>query len=150
MTVSLLDTSIKDLDRLVDIEKQCFVEEAFTKKQINLFLTDYNSLSLVAKKNDEIVGFIIGVIYNDNKTINGHIVTIDVLPSHRREGIGQTLLTELERIFAAKGAKTCYLEVREGNLAALSLYRKLEYRVLGRLENYYGNAHGVCLKKILS
>jgi ribosomal-protein-alanine N-acetyltransferase len=149
MTITLQDVSIRDLDVLVNIERQCFVEEAFTKKQIKLLLTDYNSIGLVARQSDEIVGFIIGVICGDDKTTNGHIFTIDVLPSHRRKGIGQMLMIEIERLFAAKGAIASSLEVREGNVAALSLYHKLGYQVLGRLENYYGKAHGVFLKKIL-
>jgi len=41
------------------------------------------------------------------------------------------------------------LEVREDNVAAVNLYQKLGYKKVGRLENYYGNAHGLHLKKML-
>jgi ribosomal-protein-alanine acetyltransferase len=149
MTLTMEDGSLKYLDRLYEIETECFVEEAFTKKQIALLLTDYNSISLVAREDGEIVGFIVGVIYPDGKTLSGHIVTIDVSPSHRRKGIGQTLLQETECIFVQKGVRTCLLEVREDNTAAIGLYRKLGYKDIGRLENYYGNAHGIYLKKVL-
>lgn len=150
MTVTVQDASMKCLERLYEIEKECFVEEAFTKKQISLLLTDYNSISLIAKENGEIVGFIVGMIYPSGKVVNGHILTIDVSPSHRRKGIGQMLLQEMENIFIQKGVQACLLEVREGNVAALSLYHKLGYEDIGRLENYYGKAHGICLKKILA
>ncbi|MGD0979721.1 MAG: ribosomal protein S18-alanine N-acetyltransferase [Candidatus Bathyarchaeia archaeon] len=150
MTVTVQDASVKCLERLYEIEKECFVEEAFTKKQIALLLTDYNSISLTARENGEIVGFIVGMVYPDGKAVNGHILTIDVSPSHRRKGIGQMLLQEMESIFAQKGVQACLLEVREGNVAAISLYRKLGYEEIGRLENYYGNAHGIYLKKILA
>jgi ribosomal-protein-alanine N-acetyltransferase len=149
MTVTVQDASLKCLERLYEIEKECFVEEAFTKKQISLLLTDYNSISLMAKEEGEIVGFIVGMIYPDGKLVNGHILTIDVLPSHRRKGIGQMLLEEMEKIFVQKGVEACLLEVREGNAAALSLYHKLGYKEIGRLENYYGKAHGIYLKKTL-
>jgi ribosomal-protein-alanine N-acetyltransferase len=150
MTVIVQDASVKCLERLYEIEKECFVEEAFTKKQIALLLTDYNSISLTARENGEIVGFIVGMVYPDGKAVNGHILTIDVSPSHRRKGIGQMLLQEMESIFAQKGVQACLLEVREGNVAAISLYHKLGYEEIGRLENYYGNAHGIYLKKILA
>jgi ribosomal-protein-alanine acetyltransferase len=150
MTVIVQDASVKCLERLYEIEKECFVEEAFTKKQIALLLTDYNSISLTASENEEIVGFIVGMVYPDGKAVNGHILTIDVSPSHRRKGIGQMLLQEMESIFAQKGVQACLLEVREGNVAAISLYHKLGYEEIGRLENYYGNAHGIYLKKILA
>lgn len=150
MTVTVQDASVKCLERLYEIEKECFVEEAFTKKQIALLLTDYNSVSLTAKENGEIVGFIVGMLCPDGKAVNGHILTIDVSLSHRRKGIGQMLLQEMESIFAQKGVQACLLEVREGNVAAISLYHKLGYEEIWRLENYYGNAHGIYLKKILA
>jgi ribosomal-protein-alanine N-acetyltransferase len=150
MTVTVQDASVKCLERLYEIEKECFAEEAFTKKQIALLLTDYNSISLTARENGEILGFIVGMVYPDRKAVNGHILTIDVSPSHRRKGIGQMLLQEMENIFTQKGVQACLLEVKEGNVAAISLYHKLGYEEIGRLENYYGNAHGIYLKKILA
>jgi len=150
MTVTLQDASVKCLERLYEIEKECFVEEAFTKKQISLLLTDYNSVSLMAREDSEIVGFIIGMIYPDGKVVNGHILTIDISPSRRRKGVGQMLLREMENIFVQKGVQACLLEVREDNVAAISLYHKLGYEEIGRLENYYGKANGIYLKKILA
>jgi ribosomal-protein-alanine acetyltransferase len=150
MTVTLQDASVKCLERLYEIEKECFVEEAFTKKQISLLLTDYNSVSLMANEDGEIVGFIVGMIYPDGKVVNGHILTIDISPSHRRKGVGQMLLREMESIFIQKGVQACLLEVREDNVAAISLYNKLGYEEIGRLENYYGKANGIYLKKILA
>jgi len=149
MTLTVEDASAKSLDRLYQIEKECFVEEAFTKKQISLLLTDYNSVSLVAKEDGEIVGFIVGMIYPDGKTVNGHILTIDVSLSHRRRGVGQMLLQEMEKIFLQKRVEVSLLEVREGNVAAISLYRKLGYEEIGMLQNYYGRANGIYLRKML-
>jgi ribosomal-protein-alanine N-acetyltransferase len=149
MTITVQDASMRSLKRLYQIEKECFMEEAFTKKQISLLLTDYNSVSLMAKENGEIVGFVVGIIYPDGKTINGHILTIDVSTSYRRRGVGQMLLQEMEKIFVQKGVQACLLEVKEGNVAAISLYRKLGYEEIGRLKNYYGKTDGICLRRIL-
>jgi len=150
MTVTVEDASIRHLDRLYEIEMECFGEEAFTKRQIVQLLTDYNSVGLVARENDRILGFIIAMIYVDRNALSGHILTIDVSPAHRRKGIGQMLLQEIEKIFKTKGVKTSHLEVREDNVAAISLYTKLGYQKIGKLKNYYGNAHGIYLKKVLA
>lgn len=150
MTATVEGASIKYLDKLYEIEKECFAEEAFTKKQIAQLLTDYNSINLIAKEDDQIVGFITGVIYPDKKTLNGHILTIDVPSSHRRKGIGETLLQRMEAMFAQKGVQASILEVREDNVPALGLYRKLGYKKVGRLQNYYGKTHGIYLKKMLT
>jgi ribosomal-protein-alanine acetyltransferase len=150
MTVTVEDASIGHLDRLYEIEMECFEKEAFTKKQIAQLLMDYNSVGLVAKEDDKILGFIIAMIYVDRNASSGHILTIDVSPAHRRKGIGQMLLQEIEKILFAKSVRACHLEVREDNVAAISLYRKLGYQKIGKLKNYYGNAHGICLKKVLA
>lgn len=150
MKVTVQDASAKDLERLYGIERECFVEEAFTKEQIAQLLTDYNSIGLMALEGREIVGFIVGMICPDRKASSGHVVTIDVSLSHRRKGIGTMLLKEMERIFTQKGVHVSFLEVREDNVAALCLYLKLGYKKVGRLENYYKNAHGIYLKKVLA
>jgi ribosomal-protein-alanine N-acetyltransferase len=150
MAATVNDASIRHLDRLYAIEKECFDKEAFTRQQIAALLTDYNSVSLVAKKNSEIVGFIIGTIHVERDALTGHILTIDVSPIHRRKGIAQLLLQEIEKIFREKGVKTCRLEVRENNAAASALYQKLGYRKIAKLENYYRNAHGIYLRKDLT
>ncbi len=150
MTITVEDASIRYLDRLYEIEMECFEKEAFTKQQIAYLLNDYNSISLVAKENEKIVGFIIGRIHVERKSLIGHILTIDISPAHRRKGIAVKLLQEIERIFKEKGVKVCHLEVREDNVAALSLYQKSGYKKIGRLENYYENAHGIYLRKTLT
>jgi len=96
------------------------------------------------------VGFIIGIICLDRNASTGHILTIDVSPTHRQKGIGRMLLQAIERIFKEKDMKTCHLEVREDNTAAISLYQKLGYEKIGKLSNYYGNAHGIYLRKTLT
>jgi ribosomal-protein-alanine acetyltransferase len=150
MQITIEDASIRHLDRLNEIEKECFKEEAFTKGQIAQLLADYNSIGLVAREAGVIVGFIIGMIYVGGNSSGGHILTIDVSPSHRGKGTGELLLREIERIFRQKGVKAISLEVREDNAVALSLYRKLGYHEAGMLKNYYGKAHGIYLKKVLA
>ena len=150
MSVKIQRASIKHLDKLYEIEIECFKNEAFTKQQIAYLLTDHNSTSLFVEFNGETAGFVIGKTHRKWKSATGHVLTIDVSPKHRRKGIGLRLLQEIERIFKDKGVNVCFLEVREDNIAALDLYLRFGYREIGRLENYYGNAHGVRLRKTLT
>jgi ribosomal-protein-alanine acetyltransferase len=147
--ITIEDASLRCLDRLYEIERECFKNEAFTKQQIAQLLTHQNSISLVAKDNHEIIGFVIGMVYLREGKLTGHILTIDVYPSHRRMGIGVKLLQEIEKIFGEKKVKVCCLEVREDNIAALNLYQKLGYKKVGKLKNYYKNAHGILFEKVL-
>jgi ribosomal protein S18 acetylase RimI-like enzyme len=149
MELRIEDASIRLLDALFEVETQCFKEEAFSKQQIGYLLLDYNAISLVAKVDGEIAGFIIGRVELIRNQPVGHIMTIDVLPCYRRLGVAKRLMAEVEALFRDWGAEECRLEVRVDNDAALSLYLKLGYRKVGFLENYYESAHGFYLKKTL-
>jgi len=126
-----------DLDVLHEIETECFTIEAFPKEQIARLLENPNTVSLGAWTHEEVAGFIIGSIEDLDETKAGHVYTLDIAVEHRRQGIGLRLLTELERIFAAKGVEMCYLEVGVDNVAARELYRK----------HYHKGVHGVRLVK---
>ncbi|MCW3994014.1 MAG: GNAT family N-acetyltransferase, partial [Candidatus Bathyarchaeota archaeon] len=106
MLAKIEKASIEHLDRLCEIEMKCFETEAFTKQQIAHLLTDSNSVILVSKVKGEIEGFVIGKTYMDKKPATGQILTIDVSPKHRRKGIGQRLLQEIEKTFKDKGVKS--------------------------------------------
>ena len=149
MELKIETASIKLLDKLCEIEGQCFDQEAFTKRQISYLLTDYNTITLVAKANSDIAGFIIAQVEIENNLLFCHIITINVAPHYRRKGIATNMLQEIENILKQKGMSECHLEVREDNSTALKLYQKSGYQKVGRLEKYYGKAHGVYLKKTL-
>ena len=150
MELKIESASIGHLDRLYQIERECFDKEAFTRQQIAYLLKDYNSINLIARINSEIAGFIIGAAYYERNAQLGHILTVDVTPAYRQKGVAQKLLQEIEKIFKEKGFRASYLEVREDNIAALRLYRKLGYKKIAKLKNYYGTAHGIYLKKDLT
>jgi ribosomal-protein-alanine acetyltransferase len=149
MEVKIETATIRLLDKLCEIEKQSFQKEAFSKQQIVYLLTSSNSITLVARVDDEIVGFAIGSIDVNREAPNGHVLTIEALPSYRRRGIAKRLLKELETFFKEKGAVESRLEVRQDNVAAVSLYLKLGYMPFAKLERYYKDAHGLYLKKKL-
>lgn len=150
-TVTIQPATINDLEALYMIEKECFTSEAFTKTEIAYLLEAPNSISLIARVNDEITGFTIGLIHDYYKIKAGHVYTIDVAIKYRRRGIGLRLLKELERVFIKMGVKNCYLEARLNNVAALELYRKHGFVEAGTIRNHYSlGTHGVQLVKRLS
>jgi [ribosomal protein S18]-alanine N-acetyltransferase len=149
MEIKIETATIRLLDKLYQIEEQCFDQEAFTKHQIAYLLTDYNTLSLVAKSNSDIAGFIIAQVEIENETLYGHIITINVSPSYRRKGVATKLIQEIELLLKQKGITESHLEVREDNNAAIKLYQSLKYQKISKLEKYYGNKHGLYLKKTL-
>lgn len=150
MSVIVQKASKADLDNLHMIEQKSFTAEAWSKKQIAMFLGSTGSVSLIAKVGGRIVGFVIGLIERYDGFKLGHIITIDVLPDYRRKGIGMALLKSVEQEFKKADLKICYLEVREDNRDARRLYHKAGYVEIERLQNYYPRGgHGVRLEKTL-
>ncbi|MGQ9848596.1 MAG: ribosomal protein S18-alanine N-acetyltransferase [Aggregatilineaceae bacterium] len=66
-----------------------------------------------------------------------HISTIAVRPDYRGQGLGELLLASMLRRAIQLHAEYSVLEVRESNATAQALYRKYEYRVVGRRRHYY-------------
>jgi ribosomal-protein-alanine N-acetyltransferase len=147
MELKIENASIKQLDELFKIEEDCFDQEAFTKQQIAYLLSDFNTVALIAKSNVDIAGFVIAQIEVEENAEYGHIVTINVAPKFRRKGIATRLLQEIESFLKQRSITQIRLEVREDNNAALKLYNKLDYMTQGKLDRYYGNKHGIYLKK---
>ena len=70
------------------------------------------------------------------------IITIAVLPEHRRQGIARMLLAEAIRNATEKGCKHMFLDVEDGNNAAISLYEGFGFRHISRRKLYYRQKDG--------
>jgi [ribosomal protein S18]-alanine N-acetyltransferase len=66
-----------------------------------------------------------------------HIATIAVHPDFRRQGIGEMILLHALRAVQAEGGQRAFLEVRAGNTAAQSMYKKYGFEVAGVRRGYY-------------
>ena len=141
---------INDLRIFLSIEAECFTEEAFSKDQLVYCLLTPNFITFTALMDDEIVGFITVSVEKSAEENVGHIYTLDVKQSHRKQGIGSMLLETFEHALAEKNVKNFVLEVRVNNIPARRLYSKYGYRPFIKLKNYYNyNIDAIRLKKTL-
>ncbi len=65
------------------------------------------------------------------------ILNLAVDPGHRGRGVGLFLVGSLLEHAAARAVEVVFLEVREGNVAARSLYRKAGFRETQRRPDFY-------------
>ena len=70
------------------------------------------------------------------------LLTMAVLPTARRQGLGRQLLRELIARASAYRAAAIWLEVRVSNLAAIGLYREAGFVEIGRRNAYYETVEG--------
>ena len=106
-------------------------------------LKDKHSKYIVAKMDNEIVGFAGIKIVLDEAEIMNIVVKID----KRNLGIGSSLLEELEKIAKNNMCKCMHLEVNENNFSAIHLYEKCEYKRIGLRKKYYNNTDDAILMK---
>jgi ribosomal-protein-alanine N-acetyltransferase len=70
-----------------------------------------------------------------------HVTNVAVHPAERGRGLGDALLSELERRAAASGCRRMTLEVRPSNAVAQALYVKHGFVARGRRPGYYSDTH---------
>ena len=70
-----------------------------------------------------------------------HIATFAVCPEFRNHKIAQRLLAHTLIDAFHSGAAKSFLEVRRGNIAARSLYKKFGYEEIGLRKQYYSDNH---------
>lgn len=124
------------IDDMLNIEKKCFPDEPWTRK---MFESELENM---------ISAFLVGVDESGAALCFGgmwliadiaEITNIAVDPDFRRLGLGQKTLSLLCDICRERGVSQINLEVRDGNDAAIGLYKKFGFEPVGRREKYYDN-----------
>jgi ribosomal-protein-alanine N-acetyltransferase len=82
---------------------------------------------------NQVIGYVIFWVIGEDVQINN----IAVHPDFRRMGIAEQVLRQVIEQVTFRGARLITLEVRPSNTAALALYRKLGFRLLGIRKGYY-------------
>jgi ribosomal-protein-alanine N-acetyltransferase len=126
--------SFKDLRKVYEVELESFDHPYPFSVFLNFLLKEPNGF-LIAKMNDQIVGYVIGVT---EKNI-GTIVSIAVKKDYRRKGIGKKLLDYIIEYFKLKNISIINLQVRIDNYEAISFYENNGFKKVKILKNYYSN-----------
>lgn len=71
-----------------------------------------------------------------------------VAPEWRNRGLGRLMIDQVVESCRRRGAKRLFLEVRDGNEAALALYRATGFRQEGKRPGYYRTVLGTSIDAI--
>jgi len=169
MNYIIRPATIYDIDEIYEIEKLCFDEiDRFSKDYFYLFLLkkrfEIFYVIIVDLRNTpkgKICGFIVAFL-NDIK--NYEIATVNVHPDWQRKGFGYSLMIKLEKtiekaipelkkldiINQKQSTFTIELTVYEKNDGAKRLYKKLGYKEIEKIPNYYQlGRNGIRMIKII-
>jgi [ribosomal protein S18]-alanine N-acetyltransferase len=144
MRTNLREATVRDLPRILEIERLAFPEpwslESFKRELMLPF-----SRIVVAAEAEAVpcsradpsgqpAGFLCRWLVADEC----HVLNVAVHPTLRRGGIGMALMEETIDEAKTKKSRLVTLEVRRSNVAARSLYRKLSFEERRLRTNYYG------------
>jgi ribosomal-protein-alanine N-acetyltransferase len=82
---------------------------------------------------ERIIGYIIYWKMQEEVQISNFAIH----PDFRGKGIGEAVMRRVIKAIQRDGGVYVFLEVRPSNLAARSLYKKLEFEILGARKGYY-------------
>jgi ribosomal-protein-alanine N-acetyltransferase len=103
------------------------------------FIASPDTVCLIGRAIDSSGGFPSGLLIARRAADEAELLTLAVAPYFRGAGLGKALLKEAIAMLRAAGAKQLFLEVAEGNIAALGLYRSFGAKPVGRRSRYYEN-----------
>lgn len=122
-----------DLEQVIAIDQVSF-PLPWPKRSFHYELTDnFTSRSWVAEVGGQIAGMMVGWLIVDEL----HVATIATHPDFRGCGIGKKMLVHALLSARDEGAIRAFLEVREHNAVAISMYQSLGFVEDGRRKEYY-------------
>jgi ribosomal-protein-alanine N-acetyltransferase len=132
----LRDYHRADFQLIWELDQECFPPGiAYSRSELRAFLSQKAAETIVAEREGRVLAFVLGL---RRSHAGGHVITLDVAASVRRQGLGEQLLVELERRFRAAGVKRVQLETAVTNGTAIAFYERLGYRKVSYLDRYYG------------
>ena len=85
---------------------------------------------------------LVGLVHCEFVLDEAHISSVAVTQSRRRRGIGEKLMLALFEEAKKRGCCVIFLDVRKSNTAAVALYKKLGFTVLGEQAGAYRTVEG--------
>jgi [ribosomal protein S18]-alanine N-acetyltransferase len=145
--MKIREATSRDLPGIVEIERLSFDNpwslDAF-ERELSLPFSRMIVATKTATENASLIGFLCRWIVADEC----HILNVAVHPQMRQQGIGKRLMQHALAEARAKNVQVITLEVRRSNLAARSLYRKLEFQERRLRRNYYGQGEDAIVMEL--
>ncbi len=124
--------SVEDLEEIIQIEKVSFTSP-WTRGMYLREIEKWEGCYLTARAGGVLVAYGGVLLILDE----AHIMTLAVKEGLRRQGLGARMLLELIKASEPMGARFFTLEVRKSNLAAIGLYSRFGFQIMGERKHYY-------------
>lgn len=129
----LVDVGAVHAPVIAALHQQCFAE-GWSPKAVADLLAMPGAFGLIDSGSAGPAAFILCRVAGDEC----EVLSLGVLPAHRRAGMAAAILDAALAIAFGRGARRVYLEVAEDNRAARGLYSAHGFTNFGRRSGYYG------------
>jgi len=150
--ITYRDAMALDLPVLVSMEKVLFADSPWSMGQ---FKEEFKGVprthffTVAVDSNNQIIGYAAVMVAAPG--IEADVLTVGVLPEHRKSGIGTAFMEQLENWASDKESNAMMLEVGVDNSGAIALYKSLGYVQISLRKNYYGTGlDALVMRKELS
>jgi N6-L-threonylcarbamoyladenine synthase len=124
-----------DLDAIMQIEHECFANDAWSADSMFEELTGAEKYYLVAYRDESLIGY---AGLNKLPTVHqSEVQTIAVRPTARGTGLGRDLMDHLLAESVRSECREVFLEVRADNIVAQKLYLSLGFEQIDIRKRYY-------------
>jgi len=135
----------KDVEQVAELEKLCFGEEGFSKKQINYLIRKANGEVVVAIISGEIIASLILLFRKNSQQIR--LYSLAVSPQMRGKGIAKEMISYSENKAKEMGLNKLSLEVNENNHSAIQLYQSAGFQFFQTKKDYYKDGSSALVMK---
>ncbi len=125
-----------DAGLLAALHRACFARP-WDEPAMATFIAAPDTLCLLGTMSDDKSRTPAGFLIARGAADEAELLTLAVDPQWRRAGLGKALLKSAMATLAESGARKLFLEVEDGNHAALELYHSLGATAVGRRARYY-------------
>lgn len=135
-----------DVARLAALEIELFQTDRCSKKSLRYLIQHAHVIVARLKDTLEIVGY--AILLGRKNSMKMRIYSFGIIGAARNKGIAGKMIAALEQIATHKGRQILTLEVSDGNIAAINLYKKHGFEQYGfRLGYYEDGGHAILMRK---
>ena len=125
--------TVADIPAMMALSREAPSAAQWAQQQYENAVSSRDRVALVVAKNSVLEAFLVARVLD----LEWEIENIVVAGERRRRGLALRLLVEVTNLARLQKAQAIFLEVRESNHAARSLYEKNGFIQIGRRPHYY-------------
>ena len=153
--ITIRAPAITDLEDIVHLNR-ISLPENYTIAHFIELIKNWHETSCVAEIDGKVVGYIITRVekgslspWRPRNKSRAHVISVAVSPDYRRRGVGEQMMEyTLKRVEEIGNIDKITLEVRVSNIAAINMYKKLNYVADKILSHYYSDGEDAYLMQL--